>query len=697
MLEQLARTHGVQTHYHDAARRRREIAPDSLLAVLRALGVPIRRPDDAPALLRAALRERVNRVLEPVTVAWRNRPANVAMQLPECAAVGPLHVEWRWEDGSVHRAETRLERLRVRRVTDADGDRFVTLELPVPKRRPAGYHRVFVEWASQRSEGAVFAAPEQCYEDPVRQRTWGVFAPAYALHSARSWGAGDLSDLHGFVTWVGEHGGRFVGTLPLLPAFLDQPFELSPYSPVSRLFWNEFYLDITQIPEVAECTAARRRIESSVFQSRVDRLRRNPLVDYREEMALKREVLGLLSRHFFARPSVRRAAFERFIRDHPAIEDYARFRAVAERRPQPWRRWPGRLREGNLYESDYRLVDWQYQLYVQWLAHEQMSALSEHARAIGVDLYLDLPLGTHRDGYDCWRFRDLFALNASGGAPPDSVFTHGQDWGFAPIHPERSRDQGHAYWTACLRHHFRHAAMLRLDHAMSLHRLYWVPMGMPADCGAYVTYPAEEFYAVLSLESHRHCAVVVGENLGTVPPEVNRGLARHRVAEMFVGQYEFQSPPRLALRPAPARSVAGLNTHDMPPFHSYWRGLDLADRRALGLIRAGDLPREQRRRTRLRQNLTKLLRWCGWLGENAMDAGSMLRAVLAHLAASKARWVLLNLEDLWLETRPQNVPGTSTERINWRRKARFAREQFERNPAIRVQLRDIRLRRQRPA
>jgi 4-alpha-glucanotransferase len=208
-----------------------------------------------------------------------------------------------------------------------------------------------------------------------------------------------------------------------------------------------------------------------------------------------------------------------------------------------------------------------------------------------VELYLDMPLGAHGDGYDVWRYRELFALGASGGAPPDPVFTQGQDWGFAPVHPQRSRERGHAYLRAYLRHHLRHAGMLRIDHVMGLHRLYWVPRGQPASQGAYVTYPAEEVYAMLSIESHRHQAVIVGEDLGTVPPEVSRSLKRHAVGGMFVAQYEFCLPPKPVLRPVPRNVVASLNTHDMPPFHAYWRGLDIEDRRALGLIKRSELPR----------------------------------------------------------------------------------------------------------
>jgi 4-alpha-glucanotransferase len=681
-LRQLARWHGVATSYIDMTKHRQPASVETILGVLGSLGVPVTRLGDAPGALRETRRAMARRVLEPVHVAWQGKRTSIPLQMPGGAASGALRWEWRFEGGGMRRGEARWDRLPVQRVMRVDGEWFVTRLLPVPLRLPVGYHRLAIDCGRGRFETEVFSALESCYQGRATDRGWGIFAPLYALHSKRSWGGGDFGDLTDLVTWVGGEGGRWVGTLPLLPAFLGKPFEPSPYSPVSRLFWNEFYLDLEQVPELESNAVARRLLQSASFQARLRSLRRAPLVDYAAQMALKRQVLEKLSRSFFAKPSGRRAAFERFLEEHPRVVDYARFRAVQEQRGGSWTQWPSRMRGGDLRDTDGRIALRQYHLYVQWLAHEQMTRLSEHARQQGVDLYLDMPLGTHREGYDVWREQELFARSASGGAPPDPVFTQGQDWGFAPIHPQRSRDQGHAYIRDYLRHHMRHARMLRFDHVMGLHRLYWVPRGRPASQGAYVTYPAEEYYAMLSIESHRHHAVIIGENLGTVPSAVNRGLKRHGLGGMFVVQYEARPGPRPALRRIPARVVASLNTHDMPPFAAFWKGMDLADHRDLGLISPGRLPRERRRRERLCRALLRLLEQQGRLGCGETDDAAVFRATVNHLGASAARWVLINLEDLWQETASQNTPGTTTERANWRRKAQYALEAFREQHGI---------------
>ena len=231
--------------------------------------------------------------------------------------------------------------------------------------------------------------------------------------------------------------------------------------------------------------------------------------------------------------------------------------------------------------------------------------------------------------------------------------------------------------------------MLRIDHVMGLHRLYWIPQGLPASHGAYVTYPAEELYAILSIESHRHRATIVGENLGTVPPEVNDSLSKHRIREMFVSQYEVRPYPKAAFRAIPSRSVASLNTHDMPPFRAFWDELDIQDRHDLGLLKPTDVVREQRLRDRMRRALRILLQQEGLIGDNPASAEAILKASLTHLSASPAELVLVNLEDLWQEVRSQNVPGTTHERVNWRRKSRLSIEQLRENPIVRDLLRSV--------
>jgi 4-alpha-glucanotransferase len=515
------------------------------------------------------------------------------------------------------------------------------------------------------------------YSPSRGQQIWGVFLPLYAAHSGQSWGAGNLGDCQKLASWVGDLGGGVIATLPLLSAFLDSPVcEPSPYSPASRLFWNEFYLDVRRIPEFSTCPAARRIFHSPAFQKRLAAFRSESLIDYRAQMTARRQVLEPMASAFFASGAARSDSFQRFLQERPLAKNYAEFRAVGERLREPWQQWPERLQRGKIQSGDYAARARDYHLYVQWLIQEQMRGLLSECRARGVQFYLDLPLGVHPEGYDVWREREVFATAATVGAPPDPFFTKGQDWGFPPLHPGRLRQTGYRYVLEYLRFHLRHTGLLRIDHIMGLQRLYWVPAGFPPTQGAYVNYPAEELLALMSLESHRHETVLVGENLGTVPPEVNAAMARHDLR-------------RQPLRVPPRRSVASLNTHDMPTFAAHFRGLDIADRASLGLVPKNQVRRSLVQRKKMGAALAQFLKRKGFLKSERAGSRAMVAACLRWLGAGPSEIVLVNLEDLWQEEQPQNVPGTCAERPNWRRKSRVPLERIISSPPLRQVLEDL--------
>jgi len=307
--------------------------------------------------------------------------------------------------------------------------------------------------------------------------------------------------------------------------------------------------------------------------------------------------------------------------------------------------------------------------------------------AEGGGLYLDLPLGVHPDGYDVWADRASFALDVAAGAPPDSFFTAGQNWGFAPLHAERIRENGYAYLRACLAHHLEAASTLRIDHVMSLHRLFWIPSGMETKDGVYVRYKAEEMYAVLTLASMRHRSMLVGEDLGLVPPPVRPAMRRHGVLGMHVVQYELRPDAANPLDPPRPDAVASLNTHDMPPFAAWLEGLDITDREDLGLLDTSQAAWDRGIRGAQRRALLTFLRRQGLPAEDTLD--SLLFFTLVHLRRQPAPLLLVNVEDLWLETSPQNVPGTALERPNWRRKLRYPLQRFRTGAEVMGRLRAV--------
>jgi 4-alpha-glucanotransferase len=675
---ELARMAGVQTEFTDMQDRQVRASREGLRAILSALGFPADSPRELGESLERFRLRKWRGHTEPVHVFWDGRAHAIKVRFPEACEV--IQTKIVLEDGTVRVKEVRMRELKQVGKEEIRGTVHIENELPIPAL-PLGFHNIEVRSGYRWASSLLISAPSKAYSPEIGTTRWGVFAPAYALSSAGNWGAGNFSDLTRMARWAAGLGGKVLATLPVTATFLGSPgLEPSPYSPASRLFWNEFFVDLEKVPEFEACTKARQILGSRRFQTELSRLRNSPQVDYAAGMKLRREVLSELARHFLGLP--RRKEFEAALANHPHLNDYASFRAVCDRIGKSWHCWPDRLKRGKIEQDDFAEWDWQYYAYAQWIAEGQMQDVSSECARLKSDLYLDLPLGAHPDSYDMWRHQDQFALKASVGAPPDSFFSKGQNWGFSPLNPLRMREHGYGHLRDCLRFQMRHASILRIDHVMALHRLYWIPHGLPGSEGAYVSYPAEELYALLCLESVRNKTILVGENLGTVPPEVNKNLERHAFRTMYVLPFEQRSGRRKVLKPPPQTSIASINTHDMPTFAAHATGADVEDRVALGLLQKSEARQQKASRSEQMDELRRFLINEECLEQGDETVGGLWQACAKWLAGSPAGIVLLNLEDFWEEMQPQNVPGTSSERPNWKRKLRFTIEEIEQMPEL---------------
>ncbi len=615
-LRALARAMGVHTQYADGLGREVTVTPETLLAVCRALGAPLDAVGDAADALRAHEAKRAAQWLPPVVIAWNGQrePIDVGRPITDASL--------RTEDGAalpLHWTGHRLD---------------------VPPL-PLGYYRLRVASGDDVATAAVIAAPVQAWRRAGTHRSWGVGAQLAALRSSRSRSVGDLRDLQRLCDWVATQGGDVVNLLPLLPTFNTAPAEPSPYSPVTRLFWSELMLDLG---DAHVSTSAPSHLDVS---------------------AAAREVHYALSDCVLADPNLADAELLR----------YARFRGAQARLGRNWRAWPEPARSGAL---DLRHVDGdveRFHLVAQSLVRRQLRELRGGLEPRGMRLGLDLAVGVHPDGYDPWSRPELFASGMSVGAPPDEGFPSGQDWGFAPVLPDASRREGHRYIAASIALQASLAGVLRIDHIMAWMRLYWIPAGFGLHQGAYVSYPAEELFAVLALESERHQCEVVGENLGTVPSAMNDALWRHRIWGMYLAEFEAAKPEPIR---APAETeVAMIGTHDTPTFAGWLTGNDIGERAAHALLTADAVDTVRDERQRAVSRLTALVEG---------DAGvprDLLGDLLDWLGRSDSPLVLAWLEDLWLEPEGVNLPGTSSAmRANWQRPMRRALDDIESDPHI---------------
>jgi len=685
-LHELAQLYGVETSFYDGLGILREPQPEVLMEVLKSLGAEVEKLEEVPAEVCRRRRQLLTRFAEPVTVSWDGQSATIPVQFSERAATDWLRMRISLESGEEKHWELRRRDLPLRSSHDVDGETFECRELGIPQQ-PFGYQDLEVETGSGCERVHLVSAPGKAFTR-CADRHWGLFLPLYALKSEKSWGVGDLTDFQEFLHWIGRSGGRFVGTLPLFAAFLKEPLEPSPYVPMSRLFWNELFVDPMRAPQWGTSEEGRRMFESSEFQEELKRLRSSELVDYGRAMAHKRKILEVLARQFAEEGADDSPDFRDFLSRRPEAVKYAEFRAVHEKRRQGWNYWPERLRDGTFLAGDYEASSKLYHLYSQWLADQQMKSLHSAARESEVGVYLDFPLGVHPDGFDAWVESSSFAANVSGGAPPDDFFRKGQDWGFRPPHPEEPRNLGHRYLRDVLGQLMSRCDLIRVDHFMSLQRLYWIPNGWGPENGTYVNYPTEDLLAILAVESNRHECVVVGEDLGTVSPLIREKMGRHEIHRMYVGQFENSHHDWPPLSPVAAGVVASLNTHDTPTAVAFWRGLDIDLRREMGLLNEEEWNSEKEQRIDLIQRLQNFLNGDGdpfsWSAER-----TAVNRWIGYLARSDARYVLVSLEDLWLEEKPQNIPGTGPEKPNWKRRSRHSLEEFTNDDSLRDILRGI--------
>jgi 4-alpha-glucanotransferase len=571
-----------------------------------------------------------------------------------------------------------------------DEDGMLRLRLPIVPE--PGYHRIRVrlhyEGHHPLAEQTLIVAPRTCPppQERLNGRVFGLAANLYAIRSERNWGAGDLGDLATLVRWMAVHGAAFVGVNPL-HALRNTGGDVSPYRPVSRIFRNPLYLELEAVPEFKESRPARDLASSPETRGALAELRASRWVNYDRVWGLKSRVLEALYATFreqhLGRNTERGRAFREFVRRQGhALDEHATFLALEEwLRTQghtgSWQGWPAEYRD----PKSAKVAEWRRAAEEQvdrhrWLQFEldrQVAAVADVARESGmrVGLYQDLAIGCSPDGSDAWANQNLLLSGVSLGAPPDQYSDSGQNWGLPPMNPHTLARKRYEYWISLIRAALDHAGALRIDHVLGLFRQFWIPDGKSGAEGAYVRFPRDELLGILALEATRAGALIVGEDLGTVPPEVPPTLRDWQILGTKVMYFEQDRETGFA--PASSYDELALtvaDTHDMVPLAGYWEGRDIGIRAATGLIAPEAEEQARAERARERESLKTRLRTEGVLGKGeAPDANSIARAVHAFLCATPSLMVALSLDDVAGEAEPVNVPGVSQDAFpSWTRR-----------------------------
>jgi 4-alpha-glucanotransferase len=710
-LHRLADRVGIISEYLDQTGKEIRLCSDETrMQLLAVMGIDASSDEAAERALEELEARDASTLLAPVRVMEKqgSRPLEATVTIP-AGFVG--RIEWAAE---VRDERGRRWRRQGKTQGASAGRAAKRLSILLPRALDHGYHtlRVAMRSAGESAEATqslivVPSSSPKAREVLGGRSLFGISTNLYTLRSARNWGVGDLTDLRQLVRWSASEGAGFVGVNPL-HALLNRGVDVSPYSPVSRLFRNPLYIDVAAVPELVESEEARRMTESPDFRAALTRLRAADQIDYRGVMALKMPVLRALYRTFRERGAGRGArarAFARYVESQgETLTDFATWSALAEFLASQgmgddayeWHRWPKPYRDRHSsavarfrrdYAEEVALHAW-----LQWELDNQLATAAKLATELGmpIGLYQDLAIGTSPTGSDTWAFGDLFLDGVSIGAPPDPYAAEGQNWGLPPIDPRRLAEQGYQYWIALVRSALRHAGALRIDHVMGLFRQFWIPEGRTGKEGAYVRFPADDLLGILALESTRHRALIVGEDLGTVPPEVPPALEKWGILSSKVlyfereGEYDFRSASSYD-----PRALATANTHDMPTLAGFLAGRDIDLKVEVGMMDPNEAEEARRARQRECEALVRRLVADGILAAGRKPEDAELRgAVHEFLCRTPSVLVGLSLDDLAGEREPVNIPGVAGDKYpSWTRRMRLSVEDLGTDPGVAATLR----------
>jgi 4-alpha-glucanotransferase len=495
--------------------------------------------------------------------------------------------------------------------------------------------------------------------DGLGERSWAIAVQLYGIRSHRNWGHGDFTDLKNLIDIAGAHGAAAIGLNPLHALFDDRPEEASPYFPNSRHFLNPLYIDVESIPEFPQTARTR-------FEAEIEALRTRDLVDYGTVARVKQAALTWAYDGFRSNATnERRRQFDAFRRKRgDNLAAFAAFDLLRKRFQQPWWEWPSEWRKPDRDALARLRAEQAGALarieFVQWIADQQLVECREHAQRVGmpIGLYLDLAVGVRPDGFDAWMEQDFYLTGIEIGAPPDALNTQGQRWGLAGVNPVKLIASDYAPFREVLRASMQYAGAIRLDHVLGLKRLYLVPGNVQADRGAYIRFPFEQLLAAAADESLHSQCIIIGEDLGTVPPHFRETLAEWGLWSYHVTLFEratdggFIAPDLYR-----ENALVTFATHDLPTFAGWTARHDLGIKRALG-IDPGESDSDRI------AALEALQRAMAWQGLPSLDYPSVTR----FLAKTPSRLLVVTIEDVLGLVEQVNVPGTTHEHPNWQRR-----------------------------
>lgn len=704
-IDEASRAWGIQTDYWDIWGKQHFASQDLQSAILGSLGVDVHSNYSVKQAVEQRRQRQWRYPLAPtlIVTAGVTNEIPVSLAAPDAGSSAQLRIVR--EDGGSIDWQVAFSDLPVSSTAELDGSHFIRKHIRLPDNLPLGYHEITLQMDGHSSQTSrLIVCPSRAYE-PVWLETHsaaGLAISLYGLRSQSNWGCGDTTDLKALIDWVAERtGASFIALNPLHAIPNRQPYNTSPYLPQSVFYRNALYLDVKAIPDFSASSPATALFRSRAVQDEIAALRESDLVEYERVYALKLRFLKLLFETFLQewRNNTQRAAeLKQYIqREGKLLDRFAIYsaldRAIHKQCPEvwDWRGWQEQYQDPESAATrEFVRKHWRSVLfykYIQWQLDLQLAAAQQHAiqRGLSIGLYHDLALATDRFGSDLWAHREFFVSGCHVGAPPDGFSPKGQDWGFPPPNSDRHYDDGYRLFAESIRKNCRHGGALRIDHVMRFFRLYWIPDGMDATEGTYVGDRFEALLSILALESVRNQVIVIGEDLGTVPDEAREVLQRFGILSYRLLYFEQDRTGRYR-RPDeyPRDALVSATTHDLPTLAGFWVGRDIEARREAGLVDEAAYQSMRSDRAREKQKMLNLLidlkLLPEWFPRDQWQVpeltGELHNAIIGFLTSTPSKLMVLNQEDLLKQTEQQNLPGSTSEYPNWRRKMKCTIEEL---------------------
>lgn len=691
---------GIETEFNDAWGNATQVSEAQQVELLKAQGFAI--DDDETARLQLLTRQLDfwQQPLQPVSVQRVDETHYVMLQVALEQANEPVELQLSSEDGQQLSFTLVPVDGELTQVVVLDEVEYHQYKHPLPQQLTAGYHQLRL--TGNGAEQKFIVTPGHCFQ-PVQfqqQKQWGIALQLYGLRSMRNWGIGDFTDLSNTLRYLATVGADFVGLNPIHALYPAMPESASPYSPSSRRWLNISYIDVSAMPGFADCSRTQSLVSAPAFVQQLTEQRNKDVVDYSGVMQLKLPVMRSLYQWFTEHTSssgkALNKAFKQFKLDGgTSLQQLALYDALHAHLYQQdsncwgWPNWSEQYRDPTSKAvtqfAKQHKAELEFYCYLQFIAWQQLAQAQQVAKDAGMllGLYRDLAVGVSEASTEIWANPQLYCRDASVGAPPDPLGPAGQNWGLPPMYPYQLYKQAYQPIIDLLRANMQHAGALRIDHVMALLRLWWVPKSAAnAAGGAYVYYPIMDLLGILALESQRNQAVIIGEDLGTVPEGIRELLAEYGVYSYRVFFFETAADGGY-ISPAhyPQQAMATLTTHDLPTLIGFWHCDDLRLGKELGLYRdEAQLQQLYAQRHANKQRILDSLHGHTVNGQSVlpfdyersvehlgMDT-TLNYALQRHLAATSSQLLCLQLEDALQMTQPVNIPGTSTEYPNWRRK-----------------------------